>query len=148
MNRYRTILIKFPSSSSMDKPNTHASWTERVRMARGENKVIEKDCECERNQALVSSDFGIRPSRMTSVPLGMGLPKLPCCPRVGVRPPPEISPGAWSPGTGPSALDVWGGEMGRPKQTVRSKSLHALKILATNFSKYNSLPVFLLHCCS
>ena len=29
--------------------------------------------------------------------------------------PPEISPGAWSPGIEPSALEVRGGEMGRPE---------------------------------
>ena len=31
----------------------------------------------------------------------------------------RISPGAWSPGTEPSALGVWGGDSGRPKQCVK-----------------------------
>ena len=57
---------------------------------------------------------------MTSLPFG-GLPELPCCPGAEARPPPEISPGAWSPGTEPSALDVWGGEMGRPEQCGHSR---------------------------
>ena len=38
------------------------------------------------------------PSGMTSMyTLGVGLPELPCCPGAGARPPPEVSPGAWSP---------------------------------------------------
>ena len=60
---------------------------------------------------------------MTSVPVGDGLPKLACCPEVGARSPPEISPGAWSPLNQPSAfeeLEVWGGEMGRPEQCCQS----------------------------
>ena len=39
---------------------------------------------------------------------------------VRTRPPPEISPGAWSQGTEPSALEVWCGEMGRPEQRGQS----------------------------
>ena len=47
---------------------------------------------------------------------------MPCCPWVGARPPPEICPGAWSPGTEPSALEVnTGGEMGRPEQGCQSR---------------------------
>ena len=44
----------------------------------------------------------------------MGLPMLPCCPRVPVAagPPPEISPGAWPQGT----------EMGRLEQCCQSRS--------------------------
>ena len=56
---------------------------------------------------------------MTSLPFGMGLPKLPCCPRAGAKPPPEISPGAWSPGTEPSALEVWGGKWGAQNSVVQ-----------------------------
>ena len=37
----------------------------------------------------------------------------------------HISPGAWSPGTEPSALKVWGGEMGRPKQCCQSRCIHS-----------------------
>ena len=50
---------------------------------------------------------------MTSLPLEIGLPKLPFCPGAGARPSPKFSPGAWSLGTEPSALEVRGGEMGR-----------------------------------
>ena len=67
----------------------------------------------------------LSPSSAILYPLGMGLPKLPCSPGAGARPPLEISPGARSPGTEPSALEVWGGEMGAPNCAVNS--LHALK---------------------
>ena len=49
---------------------------------------------------------------------------------VRTRPPPEISPGAWSPITEPSALEL-GGLGNGPPRIVRSKSLHALKTYNT-----------------
>ena len=54
-------------------------------------------------------------------PEGMGLPKIPCCPSAGAWPPPEISPGALSPGTEPSTLEVLDGKMERPEQCSRSR---------------------------
>ena len=46
---------------------------------------------------------------------------LSCLVAPPTRPPPEISPGAWSLGTEPSALEVCGGELGRPEQCGQSR---------------------------
>ena len=74
---------------------------------------------------MTSAPFGSHPVGMTSAPfgesMGTGPPESPCCPGAGARPPPEVSPGAWSPGAEPGALEVWGGGMGRSEQCGQSR---------------------------
>ena len=73
----------------------------------------------------------------------MGLPKLPCSTRVGVRPPPEISPGAWSPGTELSAVAVWGGETGRPEQCCQSHCMLSKHCLGSELEQRNTAKVYM-----
>ena len=75
---------------------------------------------------------------MTSLPLGMDLRNLPCCPGAGARPPPKISPGAWSPRTEPSALKVWGGKMERPEQCGQSRCMLSKHIQCWSRPKFKS----------
>ena len=67
----------------------------------------------------------------------MGLPRLPCCPWGGEpRPKSALEAVAWSPGTEPSALEVWGGEWGAPNSAVkvaaRSQNIRSLSHLASD----------------
>ena len=71
-------------------------------------------------------------------PLGMGLPKLPCCPRTGVRPPPEISRGpgllAWSLVSGNRAQLPWGVGWGNRAHRTGGQSSCTLSIYGFKFS--------------
>ena len=53
----------------------------------------------------------------------MGLPKLPFCAGAGALLPPKIRPAAWSLGTEPSVLEVWGGEWGAQNSAASSQTI-------------------------
>ena len=62
---------------------------------------------------------------LSTLPFGDGSAQTTLLPRGGgLGPPPEIRPGAWSQGTEPGALEVWGGDPGNapPPKKMRSRS--------------------------
>ena len=69
--------------------------------------------------------------------------RSPRCPGRGLGPPPGISAGAWSPGSEPSALEEWGGEMGRPKQCGQSRCTLSIHFAFEIQESFGLLPLHL-----